>query len=95
MYCECAVLGIGIENGTRTGIVTRIVTRIVTENTIGIEEGTGPVKGGAVVAVTVVHAKNEAVAGRRESMIGENETTKVTMDTSIIHCIFINSYPRS
>lgn len=65
------MLGIVTENATE------IVTGIATESTIEIGEGTGHVKGGAVVAVTVAIAKNEVAAGRGEIMTGENETTKV------------------
>ena len=71
VYCICVVLGIAIR------IVTEIGTGIVTESTIEREGETDHAKGDEVVAVTVVPAKNEAAAGRRESMTGENEMTKV------------------
>ena len=79
----CAMLGTVTEIGTGTATeigtetATGTVTEIATEITIGKSGETGRAKGDGVVVVIVVGAESEAVAGRRGTMTGENETTKV------------------
>lgn len=63
------VLGIVIERGTGIGI----------GNMIGKGGGTDLVRGGEVVAVTVVNAGKGAAVGRGETMTEETEMTNVNL----------------